>query len=87
MRCVCEVYEHFWQGSTSNRVYKAVYMLYDRITRCRPACVFDLPKIAHRLKECNSNMTQYTKWGKGKGHFILNEFYYPESYIMILSKL
>lgn len=69
LKTVALVFENYWRGNSNNRVYLALFMIYDRITRLEPACFFDLPRIGHKLKEANSNMSDYPKWGKGKDHF------------------
>ena len=77
------IYEDFWRGTNENRVYFALYKIFDRVTRIKPVCHFDLPLIGHKLKECSSNRSEYPHWGKGKGHFY-DEFYCIFTRIFIL---
>ena len=67
---VAEIHKNFWLENSNNIQYKALYKIFECISRLHPSAWFELPLIQSKLEECANNTTKYQLWGKGNGFSI-----------------
>ena len=67
---VAEIHKHFWLENEHNIHYKALYKIFECISKLHPSSWFELPLIESKLEECANNTTKYQLWGKGNGFFL-----------------
>ena len=62
-----DIYREFWCETEHNVHYKALYQIFECLSKLKPSNWFELPLIQAKLEECAVNTTKYQLWGKGNG--------------------